>query len=156
MNLSFKNFQNSKKGLSALIAAVLLISFIVALLTVIISAFNENVIKECGSVEVKIKEIDGVETLCYSHDVVSFELDISKATMVNVEIEGRRDSHNASISVNEGPNSQTIIPYDSFANGRIEKVTFTPLTEKGQCPARIIIRENREIPECPDHESFEP
>ena len=140
---------NSKKGVSPLIATILLIAFAVALGSVIMNwGLNLNIGKEndiCGKVEIKIRSLDA--EVCYSgfgaNGYINFILDNTGSTDVNglsiwiIGEKGTRLFDLDNIAFKKGilfDKRDMEVSYDFNVYGKIREVQFIPKTQssKGQ------------------------
>lgn len=140
----------SKKGVSPLIATILLIAFAVALGSVIMNwGLNLNIGKEndiCGKVGVKIRSLDAAE-VCYSgfgaNGYINFILDNTGSNDVNglsiwiIGEKGTRLFDLNSIALKKGvlfDKRDMEVTYDFNVYGKIREVQFIPKAQssKGQ------------------------
>ena len=141
---------NSKKGVSPLIATILLIAFAVALGSVIMNwGLNFNIGKEndiCGKVGIKIRSLDAAE-VCYSglgvNGYINFILDNIGSSDVNglsiwiIGEKGTRLFDLDRITLKKGvlfDKRDMDVSYDFNVYGKIREVQFIPKVQssKGQ------------------------
>jgi flagellin-like protein len=119
-----------KKGVSPLIATVLLLAFAVALATVIMQI---NFFGGCSS-KVQISSINNVKRICYDEgagEIIMFIRNDDTARSIfsfKMTISGQDGSENPEISQSIGPQKEEkiVVPYDSKVSGSILKVTISP------------------------------
>ena len=145
----------SKKGISPLIATILLISFAVALGSVVVWGVNLNLgklVNKCDHVAIKIREISSAE-VCYSgfgaNGYINFvidnvgEVDINGISLLIIGDKGTRFLDLDNITIHKGllyENNDKKPVYDFTKFGDIKKVQFIPKirTEKtiDSCPKK--------------------
>lgn len=133
---------SSKKGVSPLIATILLIAFAVALGSVVMNwGLNLSLGKssdKCGSVEIKIRNIDGAE-ICYggfgANSYINFIIDNVGETDINglsVWIAGDKGTKLVDLNdimIKKGAlfeKKGKDVAYDATAYGSIKNVQFIP------------------------------
>ena len=147
----FVSLRNSKKGISALIAAILVISFIAALLAVMISAFQESFIAGCSQVKFDVKKLDGNDLLCYSNEQIEVTLESEGVSGIGIDIKGQKKSQTINLSAGSISLEQPLVLNNSLLTyGDIKKITFIPLSEKdgSKCRSKAVIKQGSKILEC--------
>ena len=136
------NVFSSKKGVSPLIATILLIAFAVALGSVVMNwGLNLNLGKssdKCGSVEIKIRNIDGAE-ICYggfgANGYINFIIDnVGEADINGLAVwitgdKGTKLFDLNDITIKKGAlfeRKGKDVTYDLTAYGSIKNVQFIP------------------------------
>ena len=145
------SLKNSKKGTSALIAVVILISFVGALLAVIASAFHESFIQGCGEVELDVKKVDGEDVVCYGNDYFEFSLDADKTKGVQVNVQGQKRDKPFNLTPGQIPTERAMrVNHSLLTYGDIKKITFVPLSEKtgARCPSKTVAAKASNIKAC--------
>jgi len=120
----------SKKGVSPLIATVLLLAFAVALATVIIQL---EPFSKCVS-KVNIKTIDGKQRICYNEDSGQIEVfvvnnDKKAVTGFKVTVSATKEPLNiGSIALHIGQNDEGKLrfPFDPETHGEIVGINLFP------------------------------
>jgi flagellin-like protein len=121
----------NKRGVSPLIATVLLLAFAVALATVVIQL--DPFTGKCSNVDIKISEIDGSKRVCYDEQdkqlsvyLVNSEYFIES---IKVSISGTEDVLNIDdlgVSIGKNTVQKINIPYDISVYGKIVDIIITP------------------------------
>ena len=127
-----------------------MISFIVALAAVIISAFQESVLLGCGSVSLEIDAVDSRETICYTDDHLEFTLNAENVEGVKAEIQGHKRNNDPFIISFADLNKPFRIAHSSLTYGNVKKVSFTPISEKkgSECPSKVLTKQGSNINRC--------
>lgn len=121
-----------KRGLSPIIATILLIAFAVALGAV---AMNWKPNLDCSSdVKLNIVELGGKQDICYKNNSISFTLENQAEKDISglkVTVFGSNDAFNTNVTQNitHGEGKKLNIPYDMVIYGSIGKVKFTPIVD---------------------------
>ena len=139
----------SKKGVSPLIATILLIAFAVALGSVIMNwGLNLNLGKEddaCGKIELKVRAIESAD-VCYggsgANGYVNFVVDNTGSAEINglsiwvIGEKGTRLLDLDNIAIKEGflyDKKDKEVSYDFNAYGKIKQVQFIPKAGSEVC-----------------------
>ncbi|MFP4656429.1 MAG: archaellin/type IV pilin N-terminal domain-containing protein [Candidatus Woesearchaeota archaeon] len=138
----------NKKGISPLIATVLLIAFAVALGAVVMNwgrAYVEDTARETGvtsdtriacsqNVNVQLVHVGGSPRICYNDDDKQVEITIQNRGSVNLEgfvfnilgTEGSGENHDYNTSLSRSGIERFELPYDSSEHGQVEFVQVVP------------------------------
>ena len=146
-----------KRGLSPLIATVLLIAFAVSIGAVIMT-YSAS-LTECGNIAFTVYEKEGKPDVCYNSKAVSVYAVIENGQKEPLSgfksaVHGSKNIFNTEVHEILGPAEIKKInfTYDTVQNGGIVKIRFLPLAEsKGNdviCPVDKALVVTG-IPECP-------
>ena len=145
-----------KKGISPLIATVLLIAFAVALGALVMTYSGS--LSECGKIDIEISEVGGSPQICYNSEEKLVVVTITNGVKENINkfvfnLYGSRDVDNVEIlqTIEKAQTKKLTIPYDLERLGALEKVEIKPVQLNGDdeivCPVNThVIAEN--IPLC--------
>src|SRR3989344_9484 len=141
------SFSKSKKGVSPLIATILLIAFAVALGSVVMNwGLNLNLGKsddKCGEISIKVREFSGYHA-CFGgsgqEGYINFILDNTGSSDVNgltILMVGEKGTRLFELDSTIGKNSlydktDKTVGYDFSTYGSIKKVQFIPKVKSGQ------------------------
>ena len=130
-----------KKGLSPIIATVLLIAFAVALAAMIINWSNDFQVTSCAGVTLRIESTSGNPGFCYKGDEVQFSVRNEGPTKVDkVALRTNVDVGESMMDV--GDVVTRTIPFRTVANVKIELIPYIlKESEFVQCADAAITRE---------------
>src|SRR3989338_1208987 len=132
-----------KRGVSPLIATVLLIAFAVALGTLVLT-FSGS-LSECGNIEIEISSVSGEPQICYNAEKKQVEMTITNGVKEDVNkfvvnLFGSRDVDNIEIleTVKKAETKKFIVNYNLNKLGALEKIEIKPVQLEGDkevvCP----------------------
>ncbi len=151
----FKIFKRNKKGVSPLIATVLLIGFTIAL-AVLIWTFWGNIIKQqaektgaqtLGEFDCASKVSFRVKDVCYETNKLVFDLENTGSTTIDsfsMSITGSSDTvlEKLNIVIKEGEAKQTRLSYDANVGTLEEIIVFPVIIREGApttCTEKTVI-----------------
>lgn|SRR3989338_6763963 len=134
---------NHKKGVSPLIATVLLITFSVAVGAVIMTYSGS--LGECGTILLEVSKINNQPKVCYNQDTASVEVTIENGpkeqlSKFKLTLEGSRNIDNRDLEevFGKSETKKLIISYDKSSLGNLQKLKMVPvILEDGEeliCP----------------------
>lgn len=138
----------NKKGVSPLIATVLLIAFAVSLGAVLLTYMTS--LGECGSVSIEIPLLEGTPEICYNTNTQKLEFTIENSGREDIEylkltLTGMVDVDNMDVE-HTVPHSETeriSIDYKRLSIGKLQKVKIIP----------VVIEDNEEVI-CPTEKTL--
>ncbi|MFH1649574.1 MAG: archaellin/type IV pilin N-terminal domain-containing protein [Candidatus Woesearchaeota archaeon] len=130
-----------KKGLSPIIATVLLIAFAVALAAMIINWSNDFQVTSCAGVTLRVESTSGSPGFCYNGDEVQFTVRNEGPTKVD-KVALRTNVGVADSMMEVGDVVTRSIPFRKVADVRIELIPYIlKESEFIQCADAAITRE---------------
>jgi flagellin-like protein len=140
-----------KKGVSPLIATVLLLAFAVALATVIIQ------LRPFDNCNVQLDKLNGKQRVCYNEQTKEIELfidnkDSNSIAKFKTTASGERNAVNSEYDLSIGPREQgkLMISYDPAKYGRLVKLSVYPIMNvSGKLQECDLNEEIASIPICP-------
>lgn len=151
-------FMRSKKGISPLIATVLLIAFAIALGAVVMNV-SADLIEEqtkapavdCSNLSLEVFNVRERPQVCYESGQVTYRLTnpgIHTVTDVRVQIVGERGVAQEEFGSAMAPADikDAAIAYSLAKNGNIVSARFIPLSEETVCQAQSV--EVSDIKDC--------
>ncbi|MBI3032762.1 hypothetical protein HYY69_04765 [Candidatus Woesearchaeota archaeon] len=121
-----------KKGLSPLIATVLLITFSVAVGAVIMTYSGS--IGECGTVILNVAKVEGNPKVCFNDETGTIEVTLENGPKeelgkFKLTLQGSRNVDNRDLEAFFGKSEtkKLNIPYDQSLLGNLEKLKITPI-----------------------------
>ncbi len=141
----------SKKGVSPLIATVLLLAFAVALATVIIQ------LQPFGKCNVQIDKVNNKQRVCYNDQTKEIEIFINNKENNNIArfkttASGQNNVLNSEYAMSIGPKEQgkLLISYDPDRYGKLVKLNIYPMiNSSGKLQECDMNEEITSIPICP-------
>ncbi|MFW5990916.1 MAG: archaellin/type IV pilin N-terminal domain-containing protein [Candidatus Nanoarchaeia archaeon] len=121
---------NSKKGVSPLIATVLLLAFAVSIATIIVQL--EPFAGGCSAVSTEVLTKDDSPRVCYEKDGPGLEVSLKNGKLdivgVKASVVGSKDIQNTQADANIPKNSagKVLIDYSKNNYGSPEKIILTP------------------------------
>lgn len=136
---------NSKKGVSPLIATVLLLAFAVSIATIIVQL--EPFTGGCGISSAEVMETNGKQKICYREDTGGIQIHLENGNndilKIKASITGKKDIKN--LQLNKTIDSHTagkiVLSYGIQKFGQPEKIIITPTYNKSnklvECPLEL-------------------
>ena len=138
----------NKKGVSPIVATVLLITFAVAVGAVIMTYSGS--IGECGTVVINVAQVQDKPKVCFNDKVGSIEISLENGPKQELKkfkltLQGTRNTDNRDLEqfFGKSETKKLVIPYDQSVLGNLEKVKIIPvMSDKGEekiCPVNKAI-----------------